>query len=100
LTLRSETAPAAPTGANPAPNQAQAPAPSGDAPTPTTAAEPADAAALAHERPAPRFERTVALPFPVQADAVRARLKHGLLWIELPRAENDKPRRIPVETAA
>ena len=40
-----------------------------------------------------RFERTVTLPFPVQADKVKATYRDGVLTITLPKAEEIKPRR-------
>jgi HSP20 family protein len=43
------------------------------------------------------FDRTVTLPFPVNADKVEARLENGVLTIKLAKAESAKPRRIPVK---
>lgn len=48
------------------------------------------------ERWSGRFSRTIELPFAVEADKVAARFKKGVLTIDLPRAESDKPRRITV----
>ncbi len=42
------------------------------------------------------FERTVELPFQVDVERVSASLRDGVLEVQLPRAENDKPRRIQV----
>lgn len=56
-----------------------------------------DAACHRQERFAGRFSRTVELPFNVDADQVKAQLRHGLLKVKLPRAEADKPRKIQIE---
>lgn len=44
-----------------------------------------------------RFERTVRLPYRVNSQAVKAVCRHGILRIELPRADEDKPRKIAVQ---
>jgi len=44
------------------------------------------------------FVRTVELPFAVEADAVEAKYRQGILTLELPRAEADRPRRISVKS--
>ena len=51
------------------------------------------------ERGAGRFHRVLTLPVPVNADKVEARLEHGVLHLFLPKAEADKPHRIPVQGA-
>ena len=43
------------------------------------------------------FERSFQLPFPVDADKVKATAKDGVLEIELPRAAADAARRIQVQ---
>lgn len=43
-----------------------------------------------------RFRRTVALPTGLRTDAARATFEHGVLRLEMPRAEQAKPQRIPV----
>ena len=43
------------------------------------------------------FQRTFRLSFQVAADKVEAELKNGLLSIILPRAEEDKPRKIAIK---
>jgi len=43
-----------------------------------------------------RFSRTVALPSGLRTDAARATFEHGVLRLELPKAEQAKPQRIPV----
>ncbi len=45
------------------------------------------------------FTRNVELPFNINADAVEAKFTKGILVINLPRAEEDKPRKIAVESA-
>jgi len=51
------------------------------------------------ERPLGEFRRTLELPFAVEADKVAASYRNGILRITLPRAEADKPRTVPIETA-
>jgi HSP20 family protein len=45
------------------------------------------------------FSRAMALPFRVNAEGVDAKLNHGVLVVKLPRAEEDKPRKISVKAA-
>jgi HSP20 family protein len=49
------------------------------------------------ERGSGRFSRTVQLPFRVAADKVEASFNNGVLQINLPRAEEDKPKKITVK---
>ena len=49
------------------------------------------------ERGYGRFTRSVQLPYPVDSDNVEATFKNGVLSIALPRAEEDKPRKITVK---
>jgi HSP20 family protein len=44
------------------------------------------------------FSRTVQLPFMVDTNKVEATFKNGVLFITLPRAEADKPRKITVRS--
>jgi HSP20 family protein len=48
------------------------------------------------ERLAGRFDRAVTLPIEVNADAVRAECRDGILALFLPRAEHDKPKAIQI----
>jgi HSP20 family protein len=48
------------------------------------------------ERRYGRFSRSISLPTPVQVDNVRATLEHGILHLEIPKAEEVKPRKITV----
>jgi HSP20 family protein len=48
------------------------------------------------ERIPGQFERSLALPMPIEAGQVSANLEHGVLTITLPKAESARPRRIPV----
>jgi HSP20 family protein len=50
------------------------------------------------ERRQGRFVRTVSLPFIVDPKGVEAVMNNGVLRLELPRAEEDKPRRINIST--
>jgi len=49
------------------------------------------------ERGCGSFARTVELPFNVESEGVEATLEQGLLRISLPRAEEDKPKKITVK---
>ena len=42
------------------------------------------------------FQRTIALPNTVKPDAIKASLEHGVLRLEIPKAEEVKPRKISV----
>ena len=48
------------------------------------------------ERMYGRFQRTLPLPLPVDADNVDAKLREGVLYITLPKREEMKPRKISV----
>ena len=48
------------------------------------------------ERLGGRFDRAISLPFEVDADAVQAECRDGLLALLLPRAAKDRPRTIRV----
>jgi HSP20 family protein len=65
---------------------------------PAAPAEP-NATVLRRERFAGAFERTLALPFRVDADKVEAVHERGVLMVTLPRADADKPRKIAVKSA-
>ncbi len=43
-----------------------------------------------------KFQRSITLPTTVQADAIQAALNNGILRLEIPKAEEVKPRRIAV----
>ena len=51
------------------------------------------------ERRYGRLSRALSLPTQVKADQVQARLENGILHLELPKAEEARPRRITVNTA-
>jgi HSP20 family protein len=55
-----------------------------------------DASFHRRERTFGPFTRTVALPFNVDPDKVKASAHNGILSIELPRPETDKPRTIKI----
>ena len=54
---------------------------------------------LRRERPAGEFQRTLQLPFRAHAAAVKATSKNGILRVSIPRSEEEKPRKIAIETA-
>jgi HSP20 family protein len=49
------------------------------------------------ERAYGKFERTIQLPMPVQADKVKATYRDGVLEVRLPKAEEVKPREIKID---
>lgn len=49
------------------------------------------------ERVYGKFERTVPLPVPVQADKVKATFRDGVLDIKLPKADEVKPKEIKID---
>ncbi len=51
------------------------------------------------ERFSGKFTRTVQLPFRVDPNAVAATFSKGVLSISLPRAEEDKPKKISIKAA-
>jgi HSP20 family protein len=51
------------------------------------------------ERPTGSFVRTFQLPFRVETDKIDAKYKNGVLYLTLPRAEAEKPKRISVKAA-
>jgi len=46
-----------------------------------------------------KFDRSLTLPIPIQADKVKATYRDGVLTIQLPKAEEVKPRSIKIEAA-
>jgi HSP20 family protein len=48
------------------------------------------------ERCAGAFDRTLSVPFEIDADKVEAQRQQGLLAIRLPRSEADKPRAVKI----
>jgi HSP20 family protein len=50
------------------------------------------------ERRYGRASRSISLPTPVKADAIEATLDNGILHLEVPKAEEVKPRKISVNT--
>jgi HSP20 family protein len=49
------------------------------------------------ERVYGKFERSVRLPMPVQADKVKATYRDGVLEVEVPKAEEVKPKAIKID---
>lgn len=52
------------------------------------------------ERRFGRFYREITLPMSVKSDAVQARFENGILTLQLPKAEEAKTRRIPIQGAS
>jgi len=44
-----------------------------------------------------KFERSIPLPIPVQADKVKATFRDGVLTVKLPKAEEIKPKEIKID---
>ena len=53
-----------------------------------------------NERPTGDFKRELRLPMPLDGEKVEARLAHGVLTLDLPKAEAVKGRRISVKDAS
>lgn len=49
------------------------------------------------ERDSGNFDRTVSVPFEINADGVKAEYNNGVLALYVPRAESDKPRVIAID---
>ena len=45
-----------------------------------------------------QFSKTIELPFNIEANNVNARFVNGILYINLPRAEADKPKKIIIKS--
>ncbi len=60
--------------------------------------EAVDSETIVHrqERPYGTFARSIGLPFRVDAERVSARFSRGILTLELPRPEADKPRQVKI----
>jgi len=58
-----------------------------------------DARWIHRERPTGEVARSVELPFAVDAEKVEARMENGVLLVDLPRPEKEKPRRIQISRA-
>lgn len=54
---------------------------------------------LRQERPFGKFKRRIKLPYAVESDEVRATVQAGVLKVELPRAKEERPRKIEVRVA-
>lgn len=57
---------------------------------------PEQAEVIRAERAAGEFERTLSLPFPIDADRVDATLTSGILRITMPKSEAVRPRKITI----
>ncbi len=51
------------------------------------------------ERYEGEFSRTIKLPFRAEVDNIKAKYSQGILTVEIPRAEEDKPKKIAIEKA-
>jgi len=48
------------------------------------------------ERSTGEFDRTLSIPVQIDADAIKAEYREGILTLHLPRSERDKPRTIKI----
>lgn len=46
------------------------------------------------------FQRSITLPFPVDADHAMASFEHGLVRVSLPKADSAKPKKIAISTSS
>ena len=60
---------------------------------------PASESVHRRERPSGAFARTLQLPFRADTGKVKASYKNGILRLEIPRSEEEKPRKIAIEAA-
>jgi HSP20 family protein len=51
------------------------------------------------ERFSGKFQRSLALPVPVQVDGIQATYKDGILTVEMPKSEEAKPHRVEVSVS-
>jgi HSP20 family protein len=51
---------------------------------------------LLAERPEGKFHRVISLPTPLDANKVEANLENGVLTLQVPKAEEAKPRKIKI----
>ena len=67
----------------------------------TRAPEPLSEGDVVHraERTTGAFTRAFTLPFLLDPDGVKARFKHGVLTLEMPRPESERPKRIKVQAS-
>jgi HSP20 family protein len=70
---------------------------SGSVPSAVDSEQAQNATWYAHELWSGQFQRTVTLPFEVDADKAEATFEHGLVRIALPKAERAKPQKIAIK---
>jgi len=51
------------------------------------------------ERGYGNFKRTIGLPFAIDSEKITAKVSNGILTVELPRREEDKPKKIEISTS-
>lgn len=72
----------------------------GEIPNVATSEEARDATWYLHELPRGAFQRSLSIPFDVDADAADATFENGMLRLTLPKAEADRPKQIKVRVDA
>jgi HSP20 family protein len=72
---------------------------SGSVPTATESEQGKDATWYLHELWSGPFQRTVTLPFEVDAGKAEATFEHGIVRITLPKAERARPQKIAIRAA-
>ena len=53
---------------------------------------------LLREIASPAFERRIRLPVPVESAKAKAVVEHGMLTLRIPKAEEARPKMIPVQS--
>jgi HSP20 family protein len=71
----------------------------GEIPDVATSEEARDATWYVHELPRGEFQRTISVPFEVDAARAEATFENGMLRLTLPKAEAARPRQIKVRVA-
>ena len=61
--------------------------------------QPSDDNCLHMERVYGKFERSIRLPMPVQADRVSATYRDGVLEVRLPKTEESRPKEIKIDVS-
>ena len=71
----------------------------GEVPDVATSEEAKDATWYLHELPRGSFQRTLTVPFEIDANAAEATFENGMLRLTLPKAEAARPKQIKVRVA-
>ena len=72
----------------------------GEVPDVATSEEAKDATWYLHELPRGSFQRTLSVPFEIDANAAEATFDNGMLRLTLPKAEAARPKQIKIQVAS